>query len=490
MGMSRERIDTRAAAGVPGGSSPAPSPRSWPSESRPRPRPPRLNSPNTSSAARITQAGGHPDLNVSLRLEHAAEPEIVRDLTFNLPEGVFGNPGAIYKCEAADFAIKRMPAGLAGRDRQRRLQLPGNPEHDPRHRSGLQHAGRSTKKKRRAWRSSRRSSTCRSAIPVSVRSGSDYGLQMSARSISQTVALSAPPNSLIWGFPADHEHDVGTLPSRQSRELPRAVRRDLDRLHHRRHFRKPANCPRRSSTTRASAPVTNCRSPSTRSATRIRIRRPAGIELSRNDRLRKPAVRPGLQPRADDRRSRRAVRHGHRTARAPVPRRRSADSLDPAVGDADPAPGPDRQPGRRRRPDLLQRRPGRLRPELRRAAARTTRRSGPSKSGPRPSKHPLDGSLYIGEPQPGNQYRLFMIFDGFGIHAKLIGRCPSRSGDRSADRDDDRPAAGAVRRASICTSSRPTAACWRRRPSARSTRRRPTWSPGTRPWPRSTRRRS
>jgi hypothetical protein len=32
---------------------------------------------------------------------------------------------------------------------------------------------------------------------------------------------------------------------------------------------------------------------------------------------------------------------------------------------------------------------------------------------------PLEGSLYIGEPQPGNQYRLFMIFDGFGIHAKL-----------------------------------------------------------------------
>ena len=35
---------------------------------------------------------------------------------------------------------------------------------------------------------------------------------------------------------------------------------------------------------------------------------------------------------------------------------------------------------------------------------------------------PLEGSLYIGEPQPGNQYRLFMIFDGFGIHAKLIGK--------------------------------------------------------------------
>ena len=32
---------------------------------------------------------------------------------------------------------------------------------------------------------------------------------------------------------------------------------------------------------------------------------------------------------------------------------------------------------------------------------------------------PLEGSLYIGKPQPGNQYRLFMLFDGFGIHAKL-----------------------------------------------------------------------
>ena len=31
----------------------------------------------------------------------------------------------------------------------------------------------------------------------------------------------------------------------------------------------------------------------------------------------------------------------------------------------------------------------------------------------------LIGSLYIGEPLPGNQYRAFMIFDGEGIHAKL-----------------------------------------------------------------------
>ncbi len=33
---------------------------------------------------------------------------------------------------------------------------------------------------------------------------------------------------------------------------------------------------------------------------------------------------------------------------------------------------------------------------------------------------PLEGSLYIGEPMPDDQYRLFMVFEGFGIHAKLF----------------------------------------------------------------------
>ncbi len=31
----------------------------------------------------------------------------------------------------------------------------------------------------------------------------------------------------------------------------------------------------------------------------------------------------------------------------------------------------------------------------------------------------LEGSIYIGTPKPGNQYRLFLVASGFGIHAKL-----------------------------------------------------------------------
>jgi hypothetical protein len=34
----------------------------------------------------------------------------------------------------------------------------------------------------------------------------------------------------------------------------------------------------------------------------------------------------------------------------------------------------------------------------------------------------LTGSIYLGEPKPGNQYRIFLVAEGFGIRAKLIGR--------------------------------------------------------------------
>jgi hypothetical protein len=34
---------------------------------------------------------------------------------------------------------------------------------------------------------------------------------------------------------------------------------------------------------------------------------------------------------------------------------------------------------------------------------------------------PLPGYVYLGEPQPGNRYRIFLVADGFGTHVKLPG---------------------------------------------------------------------
>ena len=34
---------------------------------------------------------------------------------------------------------------------------------------------------------------------------------------------------------------------------------------------------------------------------------------------------------------------------------------------------------------------------------------------------PLEGAAYLGEPKPGNRFRIFLVFDGFGVHVKLPG---------------------------------------------------------------------
>jgi len=34
---------------------------------------------------------------------------------------------------------------------------------------------------------------------------------------------------------------------------------------------------------------------------------------------------------------------------------------------------------------------------------------------------PLFGAAYLGEPKPGNRFRMFLVFDGFGVHIKLPG---------------------------------------------------------------------
>ena len=34
---------------------------------------------------------------------------------------------------------------------------------------------------------------------------------------------------------------------------------------------------------------------------------------------------------------------------------------------------------------------------------------------------PLPGYVYLGEPQPGNRYRIFLAANGFAIHVKLAG---------------------------------------------------------------------
>ena len=51
---------------------------------------------------------------------------------------------------------------------------------------------------------------------------------------------------------------------------------------------------------------------------------------------------------------------------------------------------------------------------------------------------PIPGSIYLGEPKPGDTYRLFLTADGFGTHVKLLGLGPRRPADRAARRPTSR----------------------------------------------------
>src|SRR6476659_10254303 len=55
-----------------------------------------------------TQAGGHPDLTTSFTLAGTASG-IAKNIEFNAPEGLFGNPNAISRCTASDFVVSECP---------------------------------------------------------------------------------------------------------------------------------------------------------------------------------------------------------------------------------------------------------------------------------------------------------------------------------------------------------------------------------------------
>ena len=70
---------------------------------------PRSRSTSFTTTSSTTQAGGHPDLRRSFTLDNPGDPEAAKNVIFNAPEGLFGNPNAITRCTPADFALDQCP---------------------------------------------------------------------------------------------------------------------------------------------------------------------------------------------------------------------------------------------------------------------------------------------------------------------------------------------------------------------------------------------
>lgn len=362
-----------------------------------------------------SQAGGHPDLTARIELAKSGEPEVANNVTVNLPTGVFGNPGAIFRCRAAVFVVNECQAGAqAGL-----VTIVANYEGDPNYLLGTAPVyNMETVSENEAARLAFVVPVVDIpvVVPVQVRSESDYGLQLSIHSISQTLALTSA-SLTIWGFPAAKSHNAERfLPGEPG--APPGCPNSLAANCLEAPFQGPGEFVRPftdnpSVCTGAALPVTVAvttyqdPNPTVASASYPKTE---GCESQRFD----PDFRLGLTTAETDAPSGLDIQlkaDQFLSGEAPSPSTlRSATltlpeglSINPDAADGQSSCS-DAQAG------FGTTAPG---------ACPDSSKIGTVEVVTPALEHPLEGSLYIGEPEPGHQYRVFMIFDGLGLHAKL-----------------------------------------------------------------------
>jgi hypothetical protein len=312
-----------------------------------------------------SQAGGHPNLETSFSLASPGQPEAAKNITFEAPGGIFGNTNAVTECQASDFARHECSAnsqvGLitvyANYHGDPHFLLGTAPLYDLRPQEG--------ETARFAFDVPVLETSV--AIPVTVRTGSDYGLRFKVSNIPQSSPLSAA-KLVFWGIPAEFVHDEQRFPPGSPgnpagcRELASAncltgkVRSSLppDPL-----TDNPTTCSGQALVT--SLEVQTYQDPDHVSSASSGY--PAIVECERE------TFKPFL------------VADGQA----------ACPDASANFGTEGPAECPDG------------------------AKIGTFAIGSPTLNGP------LTGSVYIGEPQPGDQYRLFLIASGFGMNVKLIG---------------------------------------------------------------------
>jgi hypothetical protein len=155
------------------------------------------------------QAGGHPDLSTSFALEDPGAPEAARNVSFEAPRGIFGNPDAIARCTSVDFALQKcFPSAQAGL-----ITIYANYEGDPKYLLGTapiyDMEVPSSQVAQFAFIVPGLNIPIN--IPVSVRTADDYGLRFTVSNISQKTPLAAA-NLIFWGFPLEASHDSERFP--------------------------------------------------------------------------------------------------------------------------------------------------------------------------------------------------------------------------------------------------------------------------------------
>ncbi len=364
-----------------------------------------------------SQAGGHPDLTTEFTLEHPGAPEGAQNVIFDAPTGVFGNPRAATECSASDFALDQCPAnsqvGL--------ITIHANYEGNPDYLLGTAPVFTVVPQN---------GDTARFAfivpvldipiaIPVAVRteSVSDYGLRFTVKDISQLTPL-ASAKLIFWGFPAEEEHNAERFP----KGTPG----------------KPAGCPEEEGTACISTPTvasiplepltdnpTLCTGRELNSTLLVQTYQDP-TELSEAhaayppiEGCEKEKFEPFLQasPTTTETDSASglnvelAAPQFETKAVSPSEIRAATVTL-PGGFTVNPDAADGQTDCTEAQANLGSEGP---------AECPDSSKIGTFSIGSPALPERLQGAVYIGEPKPGDQYRLFEIASGFGINAKLIG---------------------------------------------------------------------
>jgi hypothetical protein len=361
-----------------------------------------------------SQAGGHPDLETSFSLSSPGVPEAARNVVFNAPRGLAGNTNAVEQCTTSSFALDECPTDSQAGLITVRARYEGNPGYL----LGTAPIYVLVPQEGEVARFAFIVPTLNIpiAIPLTVRTASDYGLRFSVSDISQLTPLSSA-KLIIWGFPASSIHDSQRFvkgapgepagcPALADASCTPGLKANIpnDPL-----TINPTTCtgespitslevqtyqdPQHNSTAQDSyPPITGCENEDFNpvieaSLTTGETDAPSGLNLEL-----KAHQFEGLSASPSELRSSTLTLPPDLTINPDAADGQSACTDAQANFDSEgPAECPDN------------------------SKIGTFAIGSPTLDGP------LAGSVYIGEPKPGNQYRLFMTASGFGMNIKLIG---------------------------------------------------------------------
>ena len=361
-----------------------------------------------------TLTGAHPDLSTSFSLEDAGVAESARSVTFNAPEGLFGNPNAIPRCISSDFALEQCPSNSQAGLATIRANYEGEPEKllgtapiydlSP----GPGQTG--------LFGLIVPILNIPIQIPVAVRTGGDYGLRFKVAELTQTAPLAAA-DLIFWGFPASTGHNSERFPKGAPGE--------------------PAGCVGLTDTScTGGAPTSTPNRPLINNPT-VCTGEPlvTSLEVRTYQDPGNPTSVTGAYPATEECDSQvfKPVLFGKlTTGETDAPSGLDLELRVPQSFGFSPSPSQLRTASIELPPGLT------VNPDA--ADGQTACRdadanfdSEAAANCPDSSKigtfrlntdaldGPLLGSIYIGEPRPGQQYRLFLTANGFGVNAKLEG---------------------------------------------------------------------